>query len=101
MLSQDFINEMQARLEQEKTRLEQDLGMLAGHTEIGDDLDENATEVQLDEVNQDLIERMQNDLEKINKALQKISDGAYGTDDDGQQISEDRLRALPWADKAI
>jgi len=55
----------------------------------------------MDEVNQNLTSRMNDDLEKIEKALQKIENGTYGTDDDGNEIGEDRLRAIPWADKAI
>ena len=39
--------------------------------------------------------------EKIDKALLKIDNGTYGTDDEGKEISQERLAALPWADKAI
>jgi RNA polymerase-binding transcription factor DksA len=44
---------------------------------------------------------LQKDLEKVEAALNKIANGTYGTDDDGKEISEARLRAIPWADKAI
>jgi DnaK suppressor protein len=101
MLSQDFINEMKQRLEQEQQKLRTDLAGLSAHTEVGDDYDENAQEVETDEVSQDLIARIKSDLAKIDKALVKIADGTYGVDDEGKEISEDRLRALPWADKAI
>ncbi|QQS22860.1 hypothetical protein IPM19_04525 [bacterium] len=101
MLSQDFITEMKASLLAEQETLKNDLAAMSGHSEIGDDLDENATEVQLDDVNRDMSERITSDLEKIAKALQKIEDGTYGTDDEGNQISEERLRAIPWADKAL
>ena len=101
MLTQEFIAEMKAKLLEEQARLENDLSGLAEHSEIGDDMDESATEVQLDEVNHDLIERMKTDLEKIAQALKKIEDGTYGVDDNGNEIAEDRLRAIPWADKAI
>jgi RNA polymerase-binding transcription factor DksA len=101
MLSTEFIDEMKAKLLEEKDRLQTDLDGLANHTEVGDDLDENATELQMDEVNQDVKERMQADLDKIEIALQKIDAGTFGTDADGNEIPEDRLRAIPWADKAI
>ena len=68
---------------------------------MGTDLDSNAQEVEDDEVSQDMIARMRVDLEKINKALAKIQDGSYGTDDEGKAIAEERLRVLPWADKSI
>lgn len=101
MLSPQFIEEMKQKLEQEKSRLEQELRGLTAHTEMGDDYDENAIEVEVDEVNQDLIARLKSDLEKIDQALEKITAGTYGVDSEGQEISEARLRALPWADKAI
>lgn len=101
MLSSEFIQEMKAKLLEEQTTLKNDLAGLSEHSEVGDDLDENATEVQMDEVNQNQIERMTADLAKIEVALQKIEDGTYGVDSDGVEISEDRLRAIPWADKAI
>ena len=101
MLSQEFIKEMQSRLEGEKSRLRQELAGLSPHTELGDDYDENASELEVDEVNQDLIARLKSDLAKIDKALAKIAEGTYGTDDQGREIGEARLRALPWADKAI
>jgi RNA polymerase-binding transcription factor DksA len=41
------------------------------------------------------------DSEKVNKALNKIAAGTYGIDDEGNEIPEERLRALPWADKSI
>jgi RNA polymerase-binding transcription factor DksA len=77
------------------------LAGLSSHTEVGPDEDENASEVAMDEVNQDLIARMHSDLDKINKALGKMDQGTYGVDDSGKVIGEDRLRAIPWADRAI
>ena len=101
MLTQDFIDQMKARLEEEKQTLLKDVLGMQEHTEIGSDMDENASEVQMDDVNKDLTARMQSDLEKIEKAFQKISDVTYGTDDDGNEIPEARLEAMPWADKAL
>ncbi len=101
MLSQTFIDEMKQKLLQQKQKLEEDLKGLSPHTEMGDDEDENADEVNVDEVSQDVIATMKADLDMVNKALGKIEAGTYGTDDEGKEISEERLRAMPWADKAI
>jgi len=101
MLSQEFIEEMKAKLLAEKERLSSDIVGAPAHTEIGSDYDENAQEVEQDDVNADLRFRMQNDLDKIEKALTKIDTGTYGTDDSGNEISENRLRVIPWADEAI
>ncbi len=96
-----FIDEMKQALLQQKAKLEQDLAGLQMHTEFGDDMDENAEEIAVDEVNQDLIARIKRDLEKIDKALNKIKQGTYGYDDNGKMIGEARLRAMPWADTAL
>lgn len=101
MLSNEFIDEMRAKLLKERQRLTTDLKGMSEHTEVGDDYDENATEVQLDDVSRDMRPRLEADLEKIEAALAKIEAGTYGTDDEGNEISEDRLRAIPWADKAL
>ena len=101
MLNQEFIDEMKTKLLAEKERLSIDLAGLSDHTELGREYDENAQEVEVDDVNADLKPRMEADLVKIEKALSKIEAGTYGTDDEGKEISEDRLRAIPWADQSI
>jgi len=101
MLSQSFIDEMKQKLLSQRKKLEADLAGLKPHEELGGDLDSNVQEVEDDEVSQDMIARINADLEKISNALQKIEKGSYGADDQGNVISEDRLRAIPWADKAI
>lgn len=101
MLSQDFILEMKNKLLASKAQFEQELSELKPHVELGNDMDSDIQEVQEDEVNQDVIAKLRMDLEKIEKALSKIENGGYGLDDDGKEISEERLKILPWADKAI
>lgn len=101
MLSQEFVKEMQAKLVQAKSKLETDLAGLSKHEELGSDMDSSAQEVEGDEVSRDMIATFEADIKKIDKALEKIQAGTYGTDDEGKEISEERLRALPWADKAI
>lgn len=101
MVSKEFTVEMKKALLAAKQKLEEDLKGLSAHTELGGDDDSNIQEVEDDEVSRDLIARMKTDLEKIDKALAKVEDGTYGTDNDGKEISEARLKALPWADKSI
>lgn len=100
-LTSGFIAEMKQKLLAEKSRLEAELSGLAAHTEVGTQTDENAEEMELDELNQNLISRLKSDLEKISKALQKIDAGTYGADDAGKPIAKERLEVLPWADKGI
>ena len=101
MLSQSFLEEMKQVLLSKKQKLEEDLEGLSKHTELGSDIDSQVQEVEDDEVNQDLIVTIQSDLEKINKALNKIENRTYGIDDEGKENPEERLRAIPWADKSI
>ena len=101
MLSKEFIEEMKNKLLAEKDRLTVDSSAMHEHTELGSDYDENAQEVELDELNQDLKARIESYLLKIEKALSKIELGTYGTDDKGQEIPEERLRVIPWADEVI
>ena len=101
MLSKEFIEEMEQKLLEQKAKLEGDLAGLSAHTELGDDMDSQAQEVEDDEVSQDMIARMKADVEKINIALGKIQAGTFGVDKDGKEISEERLRVIPWADTAI
>ncbi len=101
MLSQDFIQEMKVRLIEQKAKLEQDLSGLKAHEELGADIDSNAQEVESDDVSREVIFKIQTDLDKIAKALVKIDAGNYGIDDEGKEISHERLNALPWADKAL
>lgn len=101
MLSKEFIEEMRIKMLAEKERLTNDLAELSEHTELGDDYDDNAQEIEIDEVSQNVRGRIEGDLEKIEKALSKIESGNYGTDDAGNEISEERLRVIPWADEAI
>jgi DnaK suppressor protein len=100
-LSQQFIDEMKQKLVEEKAKLSGDLSGIPTHTDLGDDVDENADEIAINEVNLDVRERMEKDLAKIEAALEKIENGTYGIDDEGNEISEARLNAIPWADKAI
>lgn len=101
MYTQNFINEMKTLLLQKKQEFENELKNLSEHTELGSDVDSQIQEAETDELNKDLILTLKKDLEKIDTALDKIKNGTYGIDSNGNKIAEDRLRILPWADKAI
>ena len=100
-LSTQFIAEMKDLLLAKQEELTTELKGLSAHTEVGEDDEDNATEVQIDEVNQDVMARINADLVKIEQALEKIDAGTYGVDSDGNEIAEERLRVIPWAEKAI
>lgn len=101
MISQSFIDEMHKALLDKKTELLEELKGLAPHTEIGQSLEDGAEEFEIDASNQDVIATIKRDLDKIDLALDRITNGTYGIDDEGKEISEERLRVIPWADKAL
>lgn len=101
MLTPQFVEEMKQALLAKQLELQNDLKGLHSHEELGADIDSSAQEVEADEVSKDVIAVMQKDLEKIAVALEKIANGTYGTDSEGKEISEARLKVIPWADKAI
>jgi RNA polymerase-binding transcription factor DksA len=101
MHSQTFIDEMKQKLLESKREFEEELRGLKPHTEMGDEADENASEIGVDEASQGVITRIESDLKKIDAALERIKAGTYGVDEEGSQIPEERLRVLPWAEKGV
>ncbi|HEX8932408.1 MAG TPA: TraR/DksA C4-type zinc finger protein [Patescibacteria group bacterium] len=99
MYSQQFLERMKDKLNEERERLNEELEALNAHTEMGDDMDDNAQEVSVDEANQDIIAQLKADMEKIDESLAKIENGTYGVCTvGGEQISEERLEVIPWAE---
>ncbi len=101
MHSKEFIEEMKKALLAQKTKLQQDLAGVSAHTEMGDDIEATQDEAEQDFDNQGVRQTLQEDLKKIEMALAKIENGTYGIDEEGKEISEQRLKALPWADTAL
>lgn len=102
MPSEDFIQKMKAKLLEAKAHLTEELTAVPHHEEIGDRLDDAALEQSTDDVNKDVSERIKQDLEDIDSALERIEAGTYGLDiDSGEPIDEKRLEVYPWAKKAI
>lgn len=101
MLTSEFIEDRKQQLLDIKLKLEEERALLPEHEEMGDDEGDAASEMEVDDVNRTIKNRIDADLAKIAKALEKIEDGTYGTDDDGKEIDPERLKILPQADKAI
>lgn len=101
MLTPQFVEERKQQLVELKRKLEEEKSLLPVHEEMGDDEGDAASEMEVDDVNRNIKARIDADLAKIEKALEKIETGTYGTDDDGKEIDPERLKILPQADKAI
>jgi RNA polymerase-binding transcription factor DksA len=65
---------------------------------VGDKEDENATEVSMYQTSLSLTRDLEARYDKITAALERIEKGTYGKCKFGDEIEEDRLRAVPEAD---
>jgi DnaK suppressor protein len=87
--------------EEHPRNLEDEVGELAGR---GSDnhLGDMATVTFDRELDEGLEEGAQQTLAKIDRALERLDDGSYGTCERcGKPIGEERLRARPWATLCI
>ena len=106
-LSQDFINKCKETLLERKRHLLEDLKVV--DEDVDPDRDTGNAEY-LDEVQEDLkVEKnfifkkeIEENLEKINKALKRIEDGTYGLDvKTGEPIDRARLELFPESEENV
>jgi len=101
MLSQEFLQKIKARLEEEKSTVENKIEELSKPEEgienpDEDDLGQDATE---DILHESLLAVHRNILAKIEEALFRIEKGTYGTCQIcGASINESDLEREPWAE---
>ncbi|HBR13343.1 MAG: Transcriptional regulator, TraR/DksA family [Parcubacteria group bacterium GW2011_GWA2_43_17] len=113
-LSQAFLKNIKENLLERKAKLKAQLNTFAekdpkqednynsDFPEFGDKEDENAAEVAVFESNLSLEDTLEQSLEMINRALQKIENGAYGLCEKcGETINEERLKIMPTATKCV
>lgn len=112
-LDQTTLAQLKEKLITEKARLEEELSRIAKSTgtsgnyetqieNIGDDPDENATEVEGYVDNLALENNLESQLKDVNDALVKMENGTYGVcEKTGEMISTDRLMVYPAARTAI
>lgn len=112
-LDQATLDRLKEKLLAEKARLESELSRFAKSTDaagnyetqienIGDDEDDNATEVEGYVDNLALEDNLEGQLRDVNDALAKMEKGVYGVcEETGKEISVDRLEAYPAARTAI
>ncbi|MCX6765413.1 MAG: TraR/DksA C4-type zinc finger protein [Candidatus Moranbacteria bacterium] len=105
--------ELKEKLLKEKNRLENELKNFAAPTEVpgdyktkfsdlGTDVDENASEVEEYTDNLALESTLEKRLKDVGDALARMEEGTYGTCGNcGQEINIERLRAYPAAKTCI
>ena len=97
-------------LERERERVTRELAELRAERS-GDDgelssIDQHTadlgTELFEEERDQSLINRLEQDLEAIERAFKRLEEGTYGVSvESGAPIPDARLEAMPWADRTV
>lgn len=112
-IEQQILDELKESLIKEKKRIQEELGRIAKPTKnpddynttfdnIGDDEDENATEVEEYTDNLALESVFEKQLKEISDALDKIANDNYGKCENCKaDIPLERLRAYPAAKKCF
>jgi len=89
-------------LDEERRRIVDELGELAGGRVTDNHLGDIATVTFDRELDEGLEEGAQQTLTQIDRALARLDDGTYGTCERcGKPIGEERLHARPWATLCI
>lgn len=110
LLDTTLLAELKDKLLTEKTRLEQELARLGNPTgvegdyatqyaaDLGDDPDENASEVEEYVDNVAVENTLESQLKDVSDALAKMEAGSYGVcEKTGEPIPVERLQAYPAA----
>ena len=110
-MNEEFIKQQKNKLLEEKKKLEEELAFVANKDKSGDyeakfqdlgsDQDANALEVEQFEQGLAVEHDLDNLLKRVNAALERISSGEYGKCSMGDEIEEERLRVVPWAETCI
>jgi DnaK suppressor protein len=92
------------RLAEERARIERELAAV-GPQEAGEEPEDTGDQAtDLDQAGKDdaIREDLQRTLEAIERAEQRLEEGSYGRSVvSGDPIPDERLEALPWADRLV
>lgn len=110
MIEKQLLDELKAKLLEEKKELEENLGKIAkpvdkekgdyetSFEDIGSDKDDNATEVEQYSQNISIETNLEKQLQSVIESLEKIENGTYGICKNCQgEVSIERLRVNPSA----
>jgi len=112
-LSEKDIKRFEEMLIEQKNKLEEDLARISkpnskegdyetAYSDIGDDMDENASEVEEYADNIAIENNLEEQLKDVNNALEKIKNGTYGVCEIcGADIAIERLEANPAAKRCM
>jgi DnaK suppressor protein len=91
------------RLAEERARIERELAGRRGEsTDEPEDSGDQADELVQASTDSALREDLEQTLEAIDRAEQRLEEGTYGKSVvSGEPIPDERLEALPWADRRV
>jgi DnaK suppressor protein len=92
------------RLSEEKARIERELERLGGPdvADEAEDTSDQADDLQQEGTDNALRDDLRRTLDEVEKAEARIDDGTYGKSViSGDPIPDERLEALPWADRKV
>ncbi len=92
-----------ARLAEERARIERELSEHASRAaDEPEDSGDQANELEQASTDSALREDLQQTLEAIERAEQRLEDGTYGKSViSGDPIPDERLEVIPWADRKV
>jgi DnaK suppressor protein len=92
------------RLAEERARIEEELAALGDPMPADDPQDFGDQGVELDQAERDeaIREQLQETLEAIERAEERLDEGTYGVSVvSGEPIPDERLEAIPWAERTV
>jgi len=106
MTSHIDVDKMQKRLRKEQKVLTEQIEIEKKKVEPSLTANPDRTEIAMEYAYRDrrlsVLERLEDQLNDVNRALERIGEGTYGICTNcGQPIQAERLEALPWADLCI
>ncbi|MFA5926897.1 MAG: TraR/DksA C4-type zinc finger protein [Patescibacteria group bacterium] len=101
-ITKTFLEKQRRTLLEEKGRLEERIARLREYPDYGFDEEDNVREISEFESNRSFETQMQYLLNKVNRALEAISDGTYGQCTKcSSAIEEGRLAIMPYAELCV
>jgi DnaK suppressor protein len=97
-----LLREERQRIERELTELRSQTGGDGELSNVDQHTADAGTELFEDERAQSMIERLERELEAVDRAVKRVEDGTYGVSiESGEPIPDARLQAVPQAERTV
>jgi RNA polymerase-binding transcription factor len=97
-----LLREQRQRIERELAELRSETGGDSELSHVDQHPADGGTELFEEERVQSMIERLERELEAVERALKRVDDGTYGVSiESGEPIPDARLEAVPHAERTV